>query len=369
MDQYIPQPDILPVPGAPWLIIALGTFTFLIHVGFMNMLFGGTILALISALRGKKDSRHEHLAKRIFKFLPVVITFTINFGVPPLLFMQVLYGHLFYSSSILMATAWFCVIPLLILGYYGTYTLRFRWDKLGGGKLWLILFVTLIFSTIAFFFVNNLSLKLRPEVWLDHYFKNPSIGTLNLADPQLLARYLHMLLGALAVAGLWIMIMGARAKTGDKEWSGWAVGYGIRASLYATLINVLVGGWFLFVHPGRVIAVFLGGNIPATLTFALSVVLLVPFVMLLLKARKSQNPLPLAYWAAVMMAAEVALMIIMRQTLRTAYLAPHFSLDSLQVSTQWLPLIIFLLCFVFLLIPSLAWLLKVSIDGSGTAKD
>ena len=168
MDKYIPQPDVLPLPGTAWQLLFLATLTFLVHLGFMNMLFGGTILSIISGLRGRSDPRHEHLAKKIYSFLPVVITFTINFGVPPLLFIQVLYGHLFYSSSILMAAAWFAVIPLLVTGYYGTYILRFRWNKLGVTRLWLILTVTTIFCAIAFIFVNNLSLKLRPEGWLTH---------------------------------------------------------------------------------------------------------------------------------------------------------------------------------------------------------
>ena len=53
--------------------------------------------------------------------IPTLIALTVNFGVPPLLFVQVLYGHLFYSSSVMLAVPWILVIPILILAYYAAY--------------------------------------------------------------------------------------------------------------------------------------------------------------------------------------------------------------------------------------------------------
>jgi hypothetical protein len=57
--------------------------------------------------------------------------FSVNFGVAPLLFVQVLYGHFFYASSILMAVFWLAVIPLLIAAYYAAYLYGFRFGALG----------------------------------------------------------------------------------------------------------------------------------------------------------------------------------------------------------------------------------------------
>ena len=65
----------------------------------------------------------------VAKKLPVMIALGINMGVPPLLFLQVVYGNLFYSSSVLMAVYWILIIPLLILAYYGTYIHIFRYGK------------------------------------------------------------------------------------------------------------------------------------------------------------------------------------------------------------------------------------------------
>ncbi|MFC1557484.1 hypothetical protein ACFL5L_05825 [candidate division KSB1 bacterium] len=175
MQTTIPLPDALPLPAPVWLFMLLLYVTFLIHVIFMNILFGGTFIAGVSYIRGKHDQRHLILAKKIYSFLPVAIAFTVNFGIAPLLFVQVLYGNFMYSSSILMAVAWISVIPLVILGYYGTYTLRFKWDKFMKFRTFLIICIPLVFAAVAFMFVNNMTLMLKPETWLRHYFVNPSV--------------------------------------------------------------------------------------------------------------------------------------------------------------------------------------------------
>ena len=74
--------------------------------------------------------------------LPVAIAATVTLGVAPLLFVQVLYGRLFFTSSILMAWFWLAIVPLVILAYYGAYLLAFRGEApgragaLGGRGSW-----------------------------------------------------------------------------------------------------------------------------------------------------------------------------------------------------------------------------------------
>ena len=62
------------------------------------------------------------------------MAFAVNFGVAPLLFVQVLYGHLFYTSSILVAVFRLAVIPLLIVAYYALYLHGFRFGVLVGER-------------------------------------------------------------------------------------------------------------------------------------------------------------------------------------------------------------------------------------------
>ena len=132
MGPIVPAPDVMPLPAPVGLMEFLLVFTFILHLVPMNFLFGGGLLAAISHMRAGKDERHLRLARRLLELLPVVIAFTVTLGVAPLLFVQVLYGQFLYSSSILMANAWFLVVPALMIGYYIAYLLKFKWESLAG---------------------------------------------------------------------------------------------------------------------------------------------------------------------------------------------------------------------------------------------
>ena len=95
----IPSPDALPVAW-PWFkAVLIPCFT--LHLIFMNALLGSGIVGWIGSLRSA--GQDAALARSVSQKLPFFMAFAINFGVAALLFMQALYGHLFYASSILMA--------------------------------------------------------------------------------------------------------------------------------------------------------------------------------------------------------------------------------------------------------------------------
>ncbi len=100
-------------------------------------------------------SHHHHLVALAARALPATVAFTITLGVAPLLFIQVLYGQLYFTSSVLMAWPWLAVVALLMLGYYGTYWHSMRFRELGPHAAWVALGVSLTFLAIAFLFVNN----------------------------------------------------------------------------------------------------------------------------------------------------------------------------------------------------------------------
>ena len=62
---------------------------------------------------------------------------TVNLGIPPLLFLQTLFGQFLYSSSILMAVFWLSVVPVLIVAYYAAYGFVHRHRQSGAGSAWL----------------------------------------------------------------------------------------------------------------------------------------------------------------------------------------------------------------------------------------
>src|SRR6056297_1739720 len=112
INQIIPSAEAIPVNW--WWFQVLLILTFLLHLILMNFILGGSLLTLWDAFR-KKTFRRESTT------IPTLIALTINLGVPPLLFLQVIYGNFFYSSSVIMASPWILVIPVLILAYYRAY--------------------------------------------------------------------------------------------------------------------------------------------------------------------------------------------------------------------------------------------------------
>lgn len=120
----IPIPDIIPAPA--WIFLVLDILLFGLHILLINTALGSMLILLFQSLK-RNEAFHQTLNRDgIVGKIPTLFALGINFGVAPLLFMQVIYGHLFYTSSVLMATYWILIIPSLISAYYGVYILAKR---------------------------------------------------------------------------------------------------------------------------------------------------------------------------------------------------------------------------------------------------
>src|SRR5512135_270600 len=117
INTLIPVPDSIPVEWGYFKFLLMLTFP--MHLMLMNTMLGSTAVALYASL--KKDAVSKSLAQRLAKVIPFLVAFAVNLGVAALLFLQLLYGNLFYTSSILMGAFWLAVIPLLIIAYYALY--------------------------------------------------------------------------------------------------------------------------------------------------------------------------------------------------------------------------------------------------------
>jgi hypothetical protein len=92
-----------------------------------------------------------------------------------------------------------------------------------------------IFAVIAFIYSNNMGLMLRAEA-LPGLFARDARGLhLNSADPTMVPRYLHMLLGALATAGVMVSITGVLMRQRDRPFSAWAIRWGTAWFAIATV--------------------------------------------------------------------------------------------------------------------------------------
>ena len=96
--------------------------------------------------------------------MPVALSFAITLGVAPLLFVQVLFGHLLYSSSIVMAGWWFAIIPLLIVGYYAAYGVAFKFDGARRPVLAVVTIAVLLFVALMAWLLPKLWRAIRSVV-------------------------------------------------------------------------------------------------------------------------------------------------------------------------------------------------------------
>lgn len=332
----IPTPD--PIPAPWWLFELLDNLLFFIHILFMNVVLGGVLLAFMGRLGGKETHPGGNcIFSSITGKIPTSTALAINLGIPPLLFIQVIYGHYFYSSSIFMAWAWILIIPLLIIAYYMTYVHQHSVNSRGMGTLALGL-AAVIFLYIAFMFTNNMTLMVQPERWTG-YFENRSGWMLNLGDPTLLPRFLHMVTGAVAVAGLFAaLVWRIRAKKGVE---GAAENKQKALKLFGivTGLQILLGFWFLLALPRDIMLLFMSGNMVMTVLLLAGILLAIGAMVLALLDKF----MPTLFHVVALL----LVMVTMRAFVRYAYLNKTFTIDSLTLEPQYGVMVLF---FVILLV-------------------
>jgi len=323
----IPFPDTIPVNWV-WFE-GLLLLTFFLHMILMNFILGGSILTVWDIMRGK-------LEKKASASIPTLIALTINFGVPPLLFVQVLYGHLFYSSSLILAVPWFIIVPVLILAYYGAYIFTKNIDKAPKWSFAALAVSTLILLYVGFMYVNNSTLALTPDRWAV-YFDSPGGRNMNWGEPTLWPRYLHFVIAALAIGALGRAIF-YHFSAVDEDDKQRQIKRNLKIFGWMTLVQLAIGTWFWLTMPEAVWKVFMGKSIFPTVMMALG--WLGALAML---HSAFTNRLKMAMFLGGL---QVVIMIIIRDMARMAYLKDIFHPADLENVKQLSPFIVFLLVFV-----------------------
>lgn len=355
MNTLIPTPDAIP---ATWgWFQALLMLVFPLHLVLMNAMLGSTAIAAYAMLR--KDETMRTLAGELGKVIPFLIAFAVNLGVAALLFLQVLYGHLFYASSVLMGVCWLAVIPLLIIAYYSVYLFDFRFQSLRTATAAALIFLPLvIFLCIAFFYSNNLTLMLNPEAW-KAYFAEPGGTLLNLGDRVLPARYFHFIVGGTAVGGLFVAMFGRLRKGMGQGVRDAAERVGMKVFTVLTGVQIPVGFLFLALLPRPVLMLFMGGDMVATLLLAFGLVA----ALILLMAGMARR-----VWLCAGLALPlVYIMSFMRDFVRSGYLKPHFSVESLTVVPQYSPMIMFIVALAAGIV-TIVWMLRKAVSAVGNTR-
>lgn len=204
----LPMADPIPLPAPVWLMKLLSLVTLALHFSAVMILVGSLLLIIGLNVRGR-SSRSADLVSASFtlaKRLPVVMTYVINLGVPPLLFLQVLYGRHIYSSSVLMAVPWISIIVLVMLDYWLIYRIVGAIEK--GRTAWFLGIAALLVTMgIGQIYAMNMTLMLRPEVWRDMYLANPTGMQAPHGDPSTTPRWLFVMAGGPLFGGLWAALL------------------------------------------------------------------------------------------------------------------------------------------------------------------
>lgn len=335
----IPAPDPMPLPGPAWLLLTLLLVTFLLHLLAMNLTVGGTAIALVCAVKRKSNGFAGQLFDAVIRVLPISLAFTVTLGVAALLFVQVLYGNFLYTSSILIGAFWIAVVPALIVAYYSLYYSKAHPQQ--AGSLWLALGLML---TIGFVYVNNFTLMLSPGRWLELYRRSTAGLNLNWREATLLPRYLHFMLGAFAIAGLVVFAAGVVKRS--SEYGRWLMAQGSHWFIAPTVLNYLVGMWFVMALPRPVLMELFAGSPLAASLIGIGMLLPLAAVMHTILAVRTPKTLLHTRLAIVTTLLTVIVMVAVRQIVRSAYLQPFAHVDELAVSPQWSVIALFLMLFV-----------------------
>lgn len=342
----VPSLDPMPLPGPVWLLTTLLLVTFTLHVLAMNAAFGGGLWTLWNFLRGRSDEHpySRRLARELAQALPVLLAYTISLGVAALLFVQVLYGRFLYASSILIGSFWILVIPLVIAAYYGYYYVAGTAEQGKRKTALAAAFSVLCLMAVAFIFTNNMTLMLRPDRWMSMYKAHPSGWNLNLGEPSLVPRYLHMLVGAVAVFSAMLTQFGMRLAKRDLEYGRWVLRRGAMVFAAASGVQFLVGMWLLLAQDRKIAMQFITDPVAGSV-FGLALLSVIAAVVLTLIGAMAERPNKLVHAGFGMTVVTVALMVCIRHLLRQAYLRPYLEAQNLQVQPQTGVIAIFLALF------------------------
>lgn len=251
----VPRDLMLPLPLFEEHIKILLVLFFLLHIFFVNLMVGGSLLTVIFEILGFRKPVYDRVAKKIAETVTVNKSLAVVLGIGPLLCISLVYTVQFYSANVLTGHAWWAIIPRVTAAFLLTYLHKYSWDSWGRQAKLLHVCVgalaSLFFLLIPFIFLSNINLMLFPERWSEvkGFFSSLKIG-------NVLPRYFHFLAASFAATGLFLTGWFGRASyAAEKEFPGMRL-HEIRklfysVVLYATLSQFLIGPLVYFTLPAR----------------------------------------------------------------------------------------------------------------------
>jgi hypothetical protein len=392
------------IPAPFWFVQFFTWLGFTLHMVPMNLWYAGLLVALWLHLRGDQHARQ--FAARLLQQMPVIVALGVNFGVVPLLFLQLAYYKVFYPATILMACFWLAIIVLLIPAYYGVYAYALglsnsgdypvsRRGKNGTVSLgaasgtgmagwrraagWVS---ALLFICIGFTFANGMSLMEHVPRWLELWnaYSTAAAATgtaLNVGDPTLWPRWLLMFGLALGTTAVWVLVdavflirrpcgagvspaEGGRAVptaragktpapqsggTADEAYQAWAWGFARRLYSVAMLWAAAAGAWYVFhAWPANLRDTMFQWPM-ILLTVATAVAPGLPWLLMMTAGLCSAKRATVAAIAFSQFGV-LGINAVSRQIVQNINLKPFLDVSAQPTDVQWGPLAMFVIVFV-----------------------
>lgn len=134
MNPLLTEPFPLAAPGPTAFYLTLYLATLALHFAFMHYVLAGTAYAAWCALRGSTPEGQDSFQDGseitgysiVRDWLPVMLSGAITAGIAPLLFLQILYKESFYTANLLLFHRWMAILPVLIVGFYALYLMKWK---------------------------------------------------------------------------------------------------------------------------------------------------------------------------------------------------------------------------------------------------
>lgn len=385
------DPSTLPGMPAPfWFVQLFKGIGFGLHAIPMGLWFAGLPVAIMTLLFGRCVYSKRY-AKRMLSQMPIFLALGINFGIVPLLFLQVTYYKPFYTATILTAWHWICVIPILLIGYYSVYAAsfaikglytggtcepgKFKIGKPGLKAIGFGLLASLSFAAIGLLMSNGITLMERPDAWVPLWERTNIAGATsgtgnNMRDPALWRHLLTMFLLGTVTTAIYAVVDShffLKAKSDeDTAYRNWTLKFaallGIIGAVAFSLVFLEYLGMLLpkFNEHGKTIPGLwydVKYEVGTFWIFALfmSLAAAVGSVFLVMSGKKSRLGsliLMIGSYLVFMVS-----FVVIRQTIQNVKISKYVKLNEIPVDVQWSPLIVFLIVFV-LGAAVIAWMVR-----------